>query len=90
MRFYTLLDFQHWLTALCLGLLSALVVHVALAGFWTRKLEKLDDPYDFSRTEVPGSEEYPPTPVLFILYVGIMLWVLGYMIVIGLWGGPII
>ncbi len=92
MRFFALLDFQHLVLAIGLGLVAVIVTVVAWGSYPRRSR---DDP-DFEAGEekitlesgiVMGSG--PIAPLLRLLYVLIILWVLGYLIIEGLLGGPI-
>jgi small-conductance mechanosensitive channel len=90
MRYYVGLDFLYWFSALALGLVAVIVIYVIWFGYRTRLIERLEDPYDYSRTDVPGSEESPVVPSLLLIYIGVVLWVVGYIVIIGFFGGPII
>jgi hypothetical protein len=92
MRFFALLDFQHMVLAFFLGLVAVIVTAVAWGSYPRRGK---DDP-DFEEGEgqitlesgvVIGSG--PMAPLLVFLYVLIIAWVLGYLIIEGLLGGPI-
>ena len=90
MRYFTLLDFHHWIAALCLGLVLVIGVYIAWSGYYTRRFEDLDVSEESKPVEVPGSEHHPIAPFLFLVIAGILLWVFFYVIIIGLHGGPII
>ena len=82
MRYFTLLDFQHWVLALFLGLLAVILIYVA----WRLYPEQKDTagiipPADHT----PDSNPIPP--ILIFVSVGALLWALGYVIVEGMLGG---
>lgn len=92
MRFFALLDFQHMVLAFVLGLVAVIVTAVAWGSYPRRGK---DDP-DFESGEEKITLESgivmgagPIVPLLRFLYVLIILWVLGYLIIEGLLGGPI-
>lgn len=86
MRYFILLDFQHMVLALFLGLLALLLVFVAWRGYPRRGEEApLTEEELFSSH---GSS--PPLPPLLVLvYVGAILWLLAYAVVQGIFGGAI-
>ena len=90
MRYFTLLDFQHWALAFCLGLFSVIVVYIAWHGYQRRRFEDLDVTDRTKPTEVPGSEHNAIAPILVFVYIGILLWIFFYVVLVGLGGGQMI
>lgn len=90
MRYFTLLGFQHWILALFLGLFSAIAVYIAWYGYFRRRFEDLDVSDKTKPTDVPGSEHNAIAPILVFVYIGIGLWILLYVVFIGLGDRPII
>lgn len=88
MRYFILLDFQHMVLAIFLGLLALLVVYVAWRGYPARgeKEEPLSEEELFSGH---GTATPPLPPLLVLIYVGAILWLLAYAVVNGIFGGAI-
>ena len=88
MRFFSLLDFQYAMLLIFLGLIVLVLLYVAF----------------YSHDFIPGRgekkeevEEYPggiqarnkPIPLILIfLYLGLVVWALAYVVVIGIKGAP--
>ena len=89
MRFFTILDFQHWIEATVFGLFLCILAYVTWAGYESRKIGKADLSDASMPESPPGSEHNAIAPVLVITYVGVILWILGYMLRNGIFGGPI-
>ncbi len=89
MRFFFLQDFQHWVLALFLGLILAILVYLGFTAYEDSK----------ARAGQRAEEEhtYPdgiraksfPTPVFILfLYIGILIWAILYVAFVGM-AGPI-
>jgi hypothetical protein len=87
MRFFFLQDFQHWLLALFLGMVLAILVYLGFTAYEDSK----------TRAGQKGEEEstYPdgilaknfPTPVFILfLYLGILIWAILYVVFVGMRG----
>ena len=92
MRFFALLDFQHWVLALVLGLVAVIVVAVAWGSYPRRgkddpALEEDEETVTLESGIVMGTR--PMAPLLGLLYVLIIVWILGYLLIEGIFGGPI-
>ena len=91
MRFFPLLDFQHWVLAFFLGLTAVILVYLAFGSYQRRRADgkqTLEEPQ--SAGEVAGDhgdEHNPIPPFLKVVYAGIVVAALGYMIVVGIRGG---
>ncbi len=85
MRFFALLDFQHLVLAFFLGLLGFLFVCLAW-GYYPRR-----PPGEEAEPESEGLRlgHSPIVPSLIFIYVGVSIWAIGYMVVVGVFGGPI-
>jgi len=90
MRFFFLHDFQHWLLAVFLGLVLAILIYVAFrsygysagrAGFRPRKVVDYPD-------GLKGGD-FPVPPFIIFLCLGILVWAICYVIFIGIYHGPI-
>lgn len=92
MRLFALLDFQHLVLAFFLGLIAVIIAAVAWGSYPRRGK---DDPDSEEGEEtvtlksgiVVGSK--PVAPLLAFLYVLVVAWMLGYLIIEGLLGGAI-
>ena len=94
MRFFTLIDFQYLILALFLGLAAALVVYLAFRYTGGRKQSAENS------VEEPGAadSEYPEgfrigdnpvPPILILLFLGFIVWFIFYVIIFGIFGGPL-
>jgi hypothetical protein len=89
MRFFPLLDFQHWVYGTALGLILLIAIYITWRGY-PRDREALDDPFEELKPDfVPKSEHHPITPFLVFMYVGVAIWVLAYWVVIGILGDAV-
>ena len=95
MRLFTLVDFHHLVLAIFLCCVAAVVIYLAL-----RYPSKKDN--DESGKEEPArvsnGAEYPvgyrkgpvPVPPLFVfLFIGFLVWFIVYVLVVGIFGGPV-
>jgi len=88
MRYFSLLDFQTVMLLTFLGLIVLVLLSVAFGG---------QTPSKVSREGKEDEEEFPegikakrnPVPrILVFVYLGFIAWVVGYVIMVGLRGGP--
>lgn len=89
MRYFTIIDFQDMVLAFFLGLLVLVMVYISWSGYSKRKEDEreLDTSND---TELISSHgKNPVAPVLVIIYAGIALWVVLYIVFYGILGGPV-
>ncbi|MBP1730078.1 MAG: hypothetical protein H6Q55_507 [Deltaproteobacteria bacterium] len=92
MRMFSLLDYQHLILGLFLGLGAALVLYMSFRSAHYLKeskgREKLDqgEPSDVEGPET-GRNRVPV--VLLFLYGGFIVWFIFYVIYFGLRGGPL-
>jgi Ca2+/Na+ antiporter len=86
MRYFILLDFQHWVLALFLGLLAVLFVYIAWSGYPSREAE---EPIHEELASGHGSSSHPIPPLLVFVFVGAILWLLAYVVMRGIYGGAI-
>lgn len=82
MQYFSLLIFQHWALALFLGVGLALLLFAGWVAVPPRKKEEEGD------AELGQYEEGSPIPPFLVLaFIGIPIWAVLYMIVIGMNGG---
>jgi hypothetical protein len=90
MPYFPLLDFQHLLVSLFLGLLLVLSVYLAWSSYRPRLGEDCSDrPHDPSKVLQGHAEDNPVPLFLVIVYVGIVITAAGYFLLQGFGGGPI-
>ncbi|MEW6667782.1 MAG: hypothetical protein AB1512_21445 [Thermodesulfobacteriota bacterium] len=85
MRFFPLLDFEHMVLAFFLGIGVLILLYVAWTGYPRRKDEGVHSP---DGEGVPP-EHHPVAPILKLVYAGVTIWAVAYMIVVGIFGGPV-
>ncbi len=90
MRFFSLLDFQHWVLAFFLGLTALVLVYL---GFGTYSRRRAEGPHTLpkgpatSAAERAEEPEENPIPVLLVVvYVGIVVSAITYMVIVGIRG----
>jgi len=89
MRFFTVLDFQRAILALTLGAILLIAIYLTWKGY-PRDRDQLDDSDREANIDfIPVSEHHPVTPLLLFLYVAVAIWVIGYVVVVGIFGGPV-
>lgn len=94
MRAYGLLDFQAMIVAFFLGLVAVILTYVAWGKYALRNEGRIpkEEP---EPTEIPGYERSPEgkampvAPFLIVLYVGTVVWIVAYIVIVGIFGGPI-
>jgi Ca2+/Na+ antiporter len=86
MRFFALIDFQHMVLALFLGLSAAVAVYLAWSGYSHKRERDLDE-RELAELRI-RSEENPVAPVLLLIYVAVVVCVILYLLIIGIFGGP--
>ena len=91
MRFFPLLDFQHWVLAFFLGLTAVILVYLAFGSYQRRRADRkqpLEEPQSVGEVAGDhGDEDNPVPPFLKVVYAGVVFAALGYMIVVGIRGG---
>lgn len=87
MRYFTLLDFQDWLVALCLGLLVVILIYVAWRLYPEPEEEEGAESTggQMPAGHAPSLNPFPP--ILIFVSIGALLWALGYVIIEGILGG---
>jgi hypothetical protein len=87
MQFFPLVDFQHWILAVFLGLILLILVYLAF-GSHDRRTESAaeNDEREILFGEEPVKKATPP--LLIVVFLGAILFALGYFILIGVQGPP--
>jgi hypothetical protein len=89
-RFFTVLDFQHLMLALFLGLVAALVIYLGLrSGRYRGRRGTELPPSESGYPDGIEARDNPVPPVLIFIYLGFAVWFIFYVIFFGLKGGPL-
>jgi len=87
MQFFPLVDFQHWVLAIFLGCIALVLIYLALGTHHRRTEEKTER----GEREILFGEETgknPMPPMLIVVFLGVILFALGYFVLIGIQGPP--
>jgi hypothetical protein len=87
MQFFPLVAFQHWILGIFLGFILLVIVYLAFGSHGRRResvAEKEDREILFG--EEPGEKGLPPA--LIVVFLGAVLFALGYVVLIGIQGPP--
>ncbi len=87
MRFFSLLDFRYYVLAIFLGVIAALVLYVSFKRTSSEAEDDRSDLIEFP--EGLSSAKHPIPPILFFVYVGVVIWAIIYVIFFGILGKPI-
>jgi hypothetical protein len=87
MQFFPLVNFQHWVLAIFLGLILLILVYLAFGSHGRRTEGPAGrDERDFLSGEDPVKKAMPP--ILIVVFLGALFFALGYFILIGIKGPP--
>jgi uncharacterized membrane protein YozB (DUF420 family) len=90
MRFFPVLMIQHAVIGTAIGIIVLIAIYLAWKGY-PHDRPNIDDPaMETQAGFVPDSEHHPVTPFLLFFYVAVALWVVGYVVFVGILGGRII
>ncbi len=91
MQSFPLVDLQHWVLAIFLGSIALLLVYLTFGTHARRREEKAgegpEEGRDLEILRGHDAEKNPVPPLLVFIYGGVILFAVGYLIVIGIWGG---
>ncbi|OPY66858.1 MAG: hypothetical protein A4E57_02602 [Syntrophorhabdaceae bacterium PtaU1.Bin034] len=89
MRFFHLLDYQHWLLGLFLGLVLAIILYLAFTAY-RYSSERADEraQQDFRYPDGIRGKNFPAPAFIIFIYVGFIVWTVCYIIFVGV-RGPI-
>ncbi len=90
MRFFPLQDYQDWLLGLFLGIVLAILIYLAFRSTAdsTGRAGKETGGVTHYPDAIEGRHNPPPLFIIFLL-VGFAVWILCYVIYVGVFGGPI-
>ncbi len=81
-----MVNFQHWVLGIFLGCIAFALLYLALGMHRRRKEEEAERE---EREILFGEEEKNPMPpLLMVVFVGVIIFALGYFILIGIQGPP--
>ncbi len=90
MQFFPLVDLQHWVLAIFLGLISLVLVYLAFGSHTRRRGKSIEgEPEEGKEHAIllgQEGEKNPVSPLLIFIYAGVILFAVGYLIVIGIRG----
>ena len=92
MRFFAILDFQHEILAFFLGLVTALLIYLALQSYrysQEKKDKKGAGEEEFYESIGVRIKNHPVPPFLLFIILGFIVWFFFYVIIFGVKGGPI-
>ena len=88
MRLFPLLDFQYTMILIFLGVIALILIYVAFysSDFLPRSGAKKEEVEEYPQ----GIQAYhKPIPlILILLYAGLAIWAVAYVVVIGIKGAP--
>jgi hypothetical protein len=82
MRYFILLDFQHWVLALFLGLLAVIFIYIGWRFYPDPEEEITEEQLHSGHAQ----SSHPIAPILIFIYIGAIIWTLGYVVVEGIMG----
>ena len=87
MQFFPLMNFQHWILAIFLGLILLILVYLAFGSHGRRTESAAEtDEREILFGEEPVKKAMPP--ILIVVFLGAIFFALGYFILIGIQGPP--
>ena len=92
MRFFAIPDFQHEILAVFLGLVTVLLIYLALRSYRysrERKDEKGAGEEEFYESIGVRIKNHPVPPFLLFVILGFIIWFFFYVVIFGVKGGPI-
>lgn len=86
MRFFPMLDIQYVVLALFMGLGALLVLWISFRGYGGHEEEREEKLEHYPEGIRAGRGPIPA--LLLLVYVGFLIWALGYALKVGVWGPP--
>ena len=88
MQYFPLVDLQHWMLAVFLGLVSVILIYLAFGSHPGREKDVERERAERDILFGEETEKNPIAPILIFVYVGAIVFAVAYLILIGLQGGP--
>ena len=86
MQYFPLVDLQHWMLAIFLGLVSVILIYLAFGSHPGREKGAEGEPTERDILFGEETEKNPMAPILFFVYVGVIVFAAAYLILIGVKG----
>jgi len=86
MQYFPLVDLQHWMLAIFLGLVSVILIYLAFGSHPGREKGAEGEPAERDILFGEEPEKNPIAPILIFVYVGVIVFAVAYLIIIGLQG----
>lgn len=90
MRFFWVLDYQHEVLAVFLGIVTAVLIYLGFRSYsFTKERadERSEEKFDYP-DKIHGVN-HPVPPFLLFIILGFVVWFFFYIIIFGFRGGPI-
>lgn len=88
MPYFPLATFQEMILAFFLGLGTFVLIYLAWTSYPKDRLKGMEKEPEEQETrepvEVPQQGDNPVPPFLLLVYIGLTVWILAYLIIIGL------
>ncbi len=90
MRFFPLLDYQHWLLGTFLGIILGILIYLAFRSYGY-SAERSDERAGqlFEYPDGINAKNYPAPPFILFVYIAFIVWTVCYIIFVGVLYGPI-
>jgi len=88
MQYFPLVDLQHWMLAIFLGLVSLILVYLAFGSHPGRQKDAEGERGERDILFGGEPEKNPIAPILIFVYVGVIVFAVAYLILAGLKAGP--
>ncbi len=90
MRFFAILDYQHEILAVFLGVVTALLIYLAFRShYFTREREEEESHRDLEYPDEIHGKSHPVPPFLLFVIFGFIVWFFIYVIFFGVRGGRV-
>ncbi len=90
MRFFAVLDYQHEILAVFLGVVVAVLIYLAFRSYYFTRQREDEESHRVLEypDEIHGVNHAVPPFLLFLIF-GFIVWFLIYVIFFGIRGGPV-
>jgi len=89
MRLFALLDAQHLILGIFLGLICAILIYLGFRSTRFAEPRKQDEERESGYPDGLEIENHPFPPLLVFLFIGFVVWFIFYVIFFGLQRGPL-
>ncbi len=88
MRLFFLQDYQHWLLAVGLGLILAILVYMGFSAYEDSSARAGEKTEEESYPDGIRGKDFPVPSFIIFIFLGFAIWAIAYWIFVGL-RGPI-